>query len=231
MDVNGVQRHIMSYMQDFLFEPSRARAPITALSGGETGRLMLAKLFLKPSNLIVLDEPSNDLDIETLELLETLLADYKGTVILISHDRQLIENVVTRSLIYQGQGEFIEVAGGYEDFERERASSASLKPVFAPNTTLQTPTKKNTNSKNKQRKPNKTANKLSFTESKELTELPNRINKLEQELTKIHENMNQAGFYEDSKAAEKVVSSANAIQHQLDEAYIRWETLESRSNA
>lgn len=231
VDVNGVQRHIMSYMQDFLFEPSRARAPITALSGGETGRLMLAKLFLKPSNLIVLDEPSNDLDIETLELLETLLADYKGTVILISHDRQLIENVVTRSLIYQGQGEFIEVAGGYEDFERERASSANLKPVFASNTTLQTPTKKNTNSKNKQRTPNKTVNNLSFTESKELTELPNRINKLEQELTKIHENMNQAGFYEDSKAAEKVVSSANAIQHQLDEAYIRWETLESRSNA
>ena len=231
VDVNGVQRHILSYMQDFLFEPSRARAPITALSGGETGRLMLAKLFLKPSNLIVLDEPSNDLDIETLELLETLLADYKGTVILISHDRQLIENVVTRSLIYQGQGEFIEVAGGYEDFERERASSANLKPVFASNTTLQTPTKKNTNSKNKQRTPNKTVNNLSFTESKELTELPNRINKLEQELTKIHENMNLAGFYEDSKAAEKVVSSANAIQHQLDEAYIRWETLESRSNA
>ena len=129
--VNGADRHIMSYMQDFLFEPARARAPITALSGGETGRLMLAKLFLKPSNVIVLDEPSNDLDIETLELLESLLADYAGTVILISHDRQLLENVVTRSLVWQGGGRFVGVIGAWDDFERERAASNSLKPVFA----------------------------------------------------------------------------------------------------
>ena len=128
--VNGADRHIMSYMQDFLFEPARARAPITALSGGETGRLMLAKLFLKPSNVIVLDEPSNDLDIETLELLEALLADYAGTVILISHDRQLLENVVTRSLVWQGGGRFVGVIGAWDDFERERAASSTLKPVF-----------------------------------------------------------------------------------------------------
>lgn len=130
VSVNGSDRHIMSYMQDFLFEPARARAPITALSGGETGRLMLAKLFLKPSNVIVLDEPSNDLDIETLELLEALLADYVGTVILISHDRQLLENVVTRSLVYQGGGRFVSVIGAWDDFERERATSTHLKAVF-----------------------------------------------------------------------------------------------------
>ena len=128
--VNGADRHIMSYLQDFLFEPARARAPITALSGGETGRLMLAKLFLKPSNVIVLDEPSNDLDIETLELLESLLADYAGTVILISHDRQLLENVVTRSLVWQGGGRFVNVIGAWDDFERERAMSDTLRAVF-----------------------------------------------------------------------------------------------------
>ena len=113
---------------------------------------MLAKLFLKPSNLIVLDEPSNDLDIETLELLESLLADYKGTVILISHDRELLENVVTRSFVYQGNGRFIDVAGGYEDFERERQSSKTLKPVFQQSADNQTAAKltADASSKNKQ---------------------------------------------------------------------------------
>ena len=113
VQINGAPRHIMSYMQDFLFAPDRARAPINALSGGETNRLLLAKLFLKPSNVLVLDEPSNDLDIETLELLESLIGDYPGTVILISHDRQLLDNIVTRSLVYQGRGRFIDVVGGY----------------------------------------------------------------------------------------------------------------------
>ena len=231
VEVNGVPRHIMSYMQDFLFDPSRARAPITALSGGETGRLMLAKLFLKPSNLMVLDEPSNDLDIETLELLEALLAEYKGTVILISHDRQLLENVVTRSLVYQGDGDFIDVAGGYEDFERERQSSKTLKPVFDQSDLNQTPTNKKQNTaaatppqKKNEKKPQK--NKLSYADSKELSQLPSKISKLETSLTSLHKKMNEPDFYSDKTLADKVLQEAQQVQSQLDETYSRWETLE-----
>ncbi len=231
VEVNGTPRHIMSYMQDFLFEPSRARAPITALSGGETGRLMLAKLFLKPSNLMVLDEPSNDLDIETLELLEALLADYKGTVILISHDRQLLENVVTRSLVYQGNGNFIDVAGGYEDFERERLVSKTLKPVFETELN-QTPTIKKQEapvksaSKHKKNVKTNQKSKLTFTESKELKQLPTQISKLETSLATLHQLMNKPDFYTDKFAADKTLQEAQGVQSQLDEAYSRWEMLE-----
>jgi len=232
VDVNGVPRHIMSYMQDFLFEPSRARAPITALSGGEMGRLMLAKLFLRPSNLIVLDEPSNDLDIETLELLESLLGDYKGTVILISHDRELLENVVTRSLVYQGDGKFIDVAGGYEDFERERAASkGALKPVFesskptpsvAP-APVATPAPAQSNSKSAAAK-----SKLSYAENKELQTLPDDINKLEIRVASIHDAMNGADFYSDKVKADKQIAEAATLQTELAGLYTRWEVLEEK---
>ncbi len=236
VEVNGTPRHIMSYMQDFLFEPSRARAPITALSGGETGRLMLAKLFLKPSNLMILDEPSNDLDIETLELLEALLADYKGTVILISHDRQLLENVVTRSFVYQGNGNFIDVAGGYEDFERERLTSKTLKPVFESELN-QTPTNKDqkagvTNaSKQTKSVKSKQKSKLTFTESKELQQLPAHISKLETELSSLHQEMNKSDFYSDKVAADNAIKEAQDLQSRLDEAYSRWEALEQKAEA
>lgn len=229
--VNGTDRHIMSYMQDFLFEPSRARAPITALSGGETGRLMLAKLFLKPSNLMVLDEPSNDLDIETLELLEALLEDYKGTVILISHDRQLLENVVTRSFVYQGQGRFIDVAGGYEDFERERMDSKTLKPVFDQTSLNQTPTNdQQSNNSNKPKqiknvKKNQTS-KLSYSENKELGQLPSQISKLENKLAALHQKMNESDFYTDKHSADAIIQEAQKLQSDLDQAYVRWEELE-----
>ena len=230
--VNGAPRHIMSYMQDFLFEPSRARAPITALSGGETGRLMLAKLFLKPSNLIVLDEPSNDLDVETLELLEHLLGDYKGTVILISHDRELIENTVTRSLIHQGNGRFIDVAGGYADFERERASSSTLKPVFEQSRDNSSSAKnapKAVNSPaNASPKPTKAA-KLSYKEKLELEALPGTINDLEERIAALHVSMNKPDFYNDKVAADKAIKNAETFQQQLDNAYARWETLEALS--
>ena len=231
VDVSGTPRHIMSYMQDFLFEPSRARAPITALSGGETGRLMLAKLFLKPSNLIVLDEPSNDLDIETLELLETLLADYKGTVILISHDRELLENVVTRSFVYQGNARFIDVVGGYEDFERERQSSNTLKPVFPQATVLEKTARaaSKTASGRKQDatgRKSKSAKKLTFTQEKELKDLPEKINTLEAELATIHTSMNEPDFYSDRQKADKIISQATTLQGILDDAYARWEELE-----
>ncbi len=233
VDVNGTPRHIMSYMQDFLFEPSRARAPITALSGGEMGRLMLAKLFLKPSNLIVLDEPSNDLDIETLELLEALLADYKGTVILISHDRQLLENVVTRSLVYQGEGKFIDVAGGYEDFERERAKSKTLKPVFEssrPVHSAQPASSANQASDTKPSKAGKSPKKLTYAEDLELKKLPDDINKLEADISRIHEAMNSPDFYADKAHADKQIAQAAQQQEKLDTLYARWEVLEEKQS-
>ena len=227
--VNGNPRHIMSYMQDFLFEPSRARAPITALSGGETGRLMLARLFLKPSNLIVLDEPSNDLDVETLELLEHLLGEYKGTVILISHDRELLENVVTRSFVFQGNGNFIDVAGSYADFERERASSSSLKPVFEQSSDQ--PGALDTNIPKAAAKPAPVAPKrkpakLSYKQKLELEALPQTIGDLEQRIADIHKAMNTPDFYNDKIAADKSIKEAERLQKELEQAYARWEELE-----
>ncbi len=233
VEVNGVARHIMSYMQDFLFEPSRARAPITALSGGEMGRLMLAKLFLKPSNLIVLDEPSNDLDIETLELLESLIGDYKGTVILISHDRQLLENVVTRSFVYQGNGRFIDVAGSYDDFERERANSKTLKPVFETSTQLQpaggsqTAASKDSAAASKDQT-TAAPKKLTYAETLELEKLPADINNLEGKIAAVHEEMNGANFYADKVAADKKIQESADLQKELDTLFERWEALEAR---
>lgn len=235
VEVNGTPRHIMSYMQDFLFEPSRARAPITALSGGELGRLLLAKLFLKPSNLIVLDEPSNDLDIETLELLESLLGDYKGTVILISHDRQLLENVVTRSLVFQGNGRFIDVAGSYEDFERERLTSSHLKPVFESGAQLQpstgsasgkadkTPAKPGAADKSSRKK-------LTYAETLELEKLPADISTLEDQIAALHEAMNAPDFYTDKVKADKSIKQSADLQAQLDALYTRWEALEEKQS-
>lgn len=236
VEVNGSPRHIMSYMQDFLFEPSRARAPITALSGGETGRLMLAKLFLKPSNLIVLDEPSNDLDIETLELLESLLADYKGSVVLISHDRQLLENVVTRSFVFQGKGKFIDVAGSYEDFERERQSSSTLLPVFtstSPDPTTGAPhktPKKAVDSIQSTGQTKQKKNKLTYAESKELAQLPQAISELESKLANLHERMNHPDLYQDKIKANKVIEETQSVQNSLDEAFARWEALEDKAD-
>ncbi len=234
LNINGVQKHIMSYMQDFLFAPDRARAPITALSGGETNRLLLAKLFLKPSNVLVLDEPSNDLDVETLELLESLLSEYKGTVILISHDRKLLDNVVTRSLVYQGNGRFVDVVGGYTDFLRELKTSTTLKPIFGDdaqdarsgkreltktNSTQKTATAKNEQSK----KPEK---KRSYKDQRELDELPAKINELEKHIEDLHAQIAAAGFYDDKDNADRVLQDAESTQKAIDTAYQRWEILE-----
>ncbi len=226
--INGQNRHIMSYMQDFLFTPDRARAPITALSGGETSRLMLAKLFLKPSNLLILDEPSNDLDIETLELLEQLVQDYAGTVILISHDRELIDNVVTRSLVYQGPGKFIEVIGGYADFLREYKQNADLVPVFDNNDAQAARAK--TQSTEPENKKAKQAVKLSYKLQRELDALPEQISKLESKIEATHEAMSASDFYDDKAKAEKTIAQSDELQQQLDAAYNRWAEIEDMAS-
>lgn len=230
LEINGVQKHIMSYMQDFLFAPDRARAPITALSGGETNRLLLAKLFLKPSNVLVLDEPSNDLDVETLELLESLLAEYKGTVIMISHDRKLLDNVVTRSLVYQGNGKFVDVVGGYTDFLRELENSTTLKPIFADTEQITRKSKSVELATSSSDKPkpatSKPAKKLSYKDQKELDELPALINQLEEKISALHAAIAAPGFYDDKAAADSKLKEVELAQVDLDTAFKRWEILE-----
>ncbi len=233
IEINGVSKHIMSYMQDFLFAPDRARAPITALSGGETNRLMLAKLFLKPSNVLVLDEPSNDLDVETLELLEALISDYKGTVILISHDRALLDNVVTRSLVYQGSGKFIDVAGGYTDFLRELAESNTLKPVFGAESAHDIidvqPTESQSVAAPTAAKADKSASptKLSYKLKRELELLPETISALEKDINELHERIAAPGFYDDRAKSDKALAELDSKQTELETAFERWEEIES----
>lgn len=235
--VNGHDRHIMSYMQDFLFSPARARAPIDAMSGGELARLMLAKLFLNPSNVLVLDEPSNDLDIETLELLESLLADYKGTVILISHDRELIENVVTRSLVYQGDGNFLDVAGGYADFERERKTNNRLKPVFEADPENSRSAQKNVSdstgsdaakkSQINSGHPQTKTKKLSYKLNLELEKLPAKIEELESSMAGYNDLINAPGFYDNADDSARILALVKETQDELDGAYNRWDELEN----
>jgi len=216
--VNGNRRHVIGYLQDFLFAPARARSPVKVLSGGERNRLLLAKLFTQPSNVLVLDEPTNDLDIETLDLLEELLMDYPGTVLLVSHDRAFINNVVTSTLVLEGEGRVNEYVGGYDDWLRQsrRKSEGPVVPVE----TLQ---QKATPSKQKEK-----TRKLTFKELKELDALPKRIEVLDAEQQQIIVTMADPAFYRGSgnKVAE-TKARLEAVERELSEVYKRWEELES----
>jgi len=242
--IGGAERHIMSYLQDFLFEPSRARAPITALSGGELGRLTLARLFAKPSNVLVLDEPSNDLDVETLELLEHMLIEYPGTVLLISHDRALLENTVTRSLVYQQGGRFVEVAGGWEDFERERKhSNRFIDPFADPGTaTPSSVTRPTVDTQPVSTAPpvaaggaavassavtSRPAVKMSYKLTRELEQLPEEIAAREAEIAALNATLATPGYFDDAALAQQSVDRLSQVQRDLDALYERWTELES----
>ncbi|MBX2839256.1 MAG: ATP-binding cassette domain-containing protein [Gammaproteobacteria bacterium] len=220
--VNGKEKHIISYMQDFLFTPERSRAPITALSGGETNRLLLATLFLKPSNVLVLDEPTNDLDIETLELLEMVLAEYVGTVLLISHDRDFIDNVVTSTLVFEAPGVIHEHIGGYSDWHHfrqknpfRRASNTPVeKKVSAPSTIAE----KGVVSKKKV--------KLSYKDQREYDQLPNHIEALESKITALEQQVSAPEFYTSGQATEPTLNELSTTQLALDTAYERWAELD-----
>jgi len=211
--VNGTPRHIYGYLQDFLFTPERARTPVRVLSGGEKNRLLLAKLFTRPANLLILDEPTNDLDMETLDLLEELLLDYKGTVLLVSHDRSFLNHVVTSSLIFDGSGKVEEIIGGYDDWLAMQAP-ANL------------PTKKKEKSPPARRK--ERPRKRSFKEKKELEELPGKIDALEAEQNKIHEKMADPDLYKegDGSLIATMKSRLEEIEDELETAYQRWEELD-----
>jgi len=213
--IDGNARHVIGYLQDFLFTPSRARTPVSALSGGERNRLLLAKLFSKPSNVLVMDEPTNDLDGETLDLLEELLANYSGTVLLVSHDRAFLNNVVTSTIVFEN-GEVNEYVGGYDDWLRQRPHSqkSTTEPELAK--------KPGRESKKKAARP-----KLSYNDKRELAELPGRIEVLEAEQHRLFETMAGPDFYKDAEKAAALKTRIGEIERELGTAYVRWEKLEA----
>lgn len=220
VDVNGQRRHIYSYLQDFLFSPERARTPVKALSGGERNRVLLAKLLLKPSNLIVMDEPTNDLDMVTLELLEEMLADYTGTLLLISHDRAFMDNVVTSTWVFDGKGGIEEYVGGYQDYLMQRPNQtvvdqkADVKKAQAKAAANTAPAQKKV--------------KLSFKDQRELEQLPVEIEKLEAEQTQLSDQLADGSwFVKDAVAATAASERLAEIEELLLEKLERWEALES----
>lgn len=217
--INGRTRNLMGYLEDFLFTRDRVRAPITALSGGERNRLLLARLFAMPANLLILDEPTNDLDIETLEILEDLLLDYEGTLLLVSHDRAFLNNIVTSTLILDGSGDVKEFVGGYEDWQKQLDEVPASRSTPKPASTTQTESK----SENKP-----TARKLSYNEKRELDELPQRIQKLEEEQHQLTVKMEAPAFYQqEGSLITQAVERLEQIQKELSQAYERWAELES----
>jgi ATP-binding cassette subfamily F protein uup len=220
--IDGKPRHVIGYLQDFLFTPDRARTPVKVLSGGERNRLFLARLFTKPSNLLVMDEPTNDLDIETEELLEELLMEYSGTLILVSHDRSFLNNVVTSTIVLEGQGEIYEYAGGYDDWLNQHGQKAKL-----PQPPKMKPEKGKLAAADAQPK-EITRRKLSAKEEAELSRLPVQIEKLESEHTKLYALLADITFYQGNpKDVEKTRARADAVDEELLRAYKRWEYLEN----
>jgi ATP-binding cassette subfamily F protein uup len=215
--INGQERHIMSYLGDFLFSPKRARSPTHVLSGGERNRLLLAKLFTRPANLLVMDEPTNDLDVETLELLEERLMNYEGTLMLVSHDRAFLDNVVTSSLVVEGNGRIGEYVGGYSDYLRQRPADPTPKTA-ASKRSAPAPTAKP-----------RAASTLSTAERKELRDLPPRIESLEKDVARHEAVFAEAGFYDRDPADIKKATDAFAsAETALEQALERWEALEAK---
>jgi ATP-binding cassette subfamily F protein uup len=213
LEINGQRKHIMSYLGDFLFTPQRARTPVKALSGGECNRLLLAQLFAQPANLLVMDEPTNDLDIETLELLEELLSNYTGTLLLVSHDRAFLDNVVTSTLVFEGQGRIQEFVGGYQDWLRQAKPALKAEPATAPTAA----------------KPKPAAKKLSYKEQKELAALPQQIEKLEMAKKALEKQCATAEFYQQEAATiAEALEKLKKLTSDLELAYQRWEALEKK---
>lgn len=227
VEVNGRSRHVLGYLQDFLFEPKRARTPVKALSGGEKNRLLLARLFLKPSNLLVLDEPTNDLDVETLELLEELLADYKGTLLLVSHDRDFIDNTATHCWLFEGEGKVSEFVGGYQDMQHQlsyRPQAQAEKPKADKPVAHAEP---KTEPKAAIKKPSK---KLSYKEQQELKGLPAKLEQLEQTIELLQETVNAPDFFSKSEdATQATLQQLADTENEFEVAFGRWEELEAQN--
>ncbi|KQN98159.1 MULTISPECIES: ATP-binding cassette domain-containing protein [Stenotrophomonas] len=226
IDLNGKRKHVHAYLQDFLFTPERARAPITRLSGGERNRLLLAKLFAQPSNLLVMDEPTNDLDVETLELLEELLGDYTGTLLLVSHDRDFLDNVVTSTLVLEGEGRVGDYIGGYTDSLRQRPAPAQSAMAVAKASATAVPAVQPAAAPVAEAAPAR--RKLSFKDARELEQLPAKIEQLERDMEGLTGAMNDPAFYTRSSAEVTAhTQQLSKVQAELDAAYARWEELDS----
>ncbi|HEX9144092.1 MAG TPA: ATP-binding cassette domain-containing protein, partial [Candidatus Binatia bacterium] len=220
--VRGRSRHVIDYLKDFLFPPQRIDSPVKSLSGGERNRLLLAKIFTQSANMIVLDEPTNDLDVDTLELLEDLLADYEGTLLLVSHDRTFLDNVVTSTLVFEGNGKFGEYAGGYEDWERHRQLGTDEESP-APRQTIATSALTAPVGDRRNSGPRK----LSYKEQRELETLPEKIEALEMEQARLHQRMGEADFYrQPSDKITAAIERLDSVKHELESCYARWECLE-----
>ena len=220
--INGVKKHVLGYLQDFLFAPERARTQVKFLSGGERNRILLAKLFAKPANVVVLDEPTNDLDAETLELLEEKLVEYSGTVLMVSHDRAFLNNVVTSTLVFEEDG-LREYVGGFDDWQRQSAQRQSTSESKTDSSKKKTVLPQKAQAESKPEKPRK----LKFKEKQELEKLPGQIEKLEAGIAKSHELMAQPEFYQ--KPGPEIASAQSELKKLEDElavAYARWEELE-----
>ena len=215
--VQGKSRHVISYLKDFLFDPQRLRSPAKTLSGGETNRLLLAKLFTKPANLLILDEPTNDLDMETLELLESLLVEFEGTILIVSHDRTFLDNVVTSTWVFEGQGRIDEYVGGYQDYLHQVTNSQAMeKAVKAEAKSPQTKSQKNNDKK-----------KLSFNDQQELKKIPAKIESLEQDIENIQNEMLSPEFYQQTPDKQKNKNQElENLQNRLEGLYVRWEALD-----
>jgi len=225
VEIAGQRKHVISYLEDFLFPAERARAKVSALSGGERNRLLLARLFARPANLLVLDEPTNDLDIDTLELLEQLLQDYSGTVLIVSHDRTFLDNVVTQSIVFEGDGKLTEIVGGYADWlawrqRQQRAASESAQAASPKVVAQAAPAKVVSKSK------------LSYKEARELEALPAQLEVLEAEQAQIAERLADPALYQANPQEAAVLHArSEAIEAELLEALARWEALEAKQAA
>jgi ATP-binding cassette subfamily F protein uup len=216
--INGRTRHIIGYLEDFLFPPERARSPVKVLSGGERNRALLAKLFTKPSNVLVLDEPTNDLDADTLELIEEMLMEYQGTVLLVSHDREFLNNIVTSTIVFEGDGRLVEYVGGYDDWLRQRSFSS-------PAGTEKTKRKEKPEKYRSQRERPRT---LTFKEKKEIETLPALIESMEAERAGLCVTLADPGFYrQDGSRIPEVKARMTELDKEIPAAYERWELLES----
>ena len=222
--LNGQPRHVSGYLRDFLFPPERLNAPVSMLSGGERNRLLLARLFARPSNLLIMDEPTNDLDAETLDLLEEMVADYKGTLLLVSHDRAFLDNVVTSTLVFEGNGQINEYVGGYSDWLRQRR-------VDAPGMTAVASKPANGADAVELKSPPK-ARRLSFNEQRELKQLPEKIQALEAEQAQLTTLISDPGLFQrNPEQGSEALQRLQAAGKELEAAYARWEALDQASSA
>lgn len=222
VEINGHKRHVLGYLQDFLFPPERSRTPVKALSGGEKNRLLLAKIFLKPSNLLILDEPTNDLDVETLELLEELLANYQGTLLLVSHDRSFVDNTVTHTWYFAGQGRIEQYVGGYHDAMRHKQQSDEVKASQSQ------PVKAEKAVKLEKAAPIKKKTKLTYKERLELESLPALLEELETQVESLQEIINAPDFFsQDNSVSQDYLAQLAEAEEKLESAFERWETLEA----